>query len=291
MANYYSGFPDLCANLINEPERKEKLLSAAIINHYAFRTESAFLERVKRGIGGDFNGQGMWGEVATSDNFVEYLAHFNTEDTSLVDFWPRYFKKSGSKHVYGLPNGKLISKGKKATQSSLSQWSRFPEIERDASGALDGHIDSLYNFHTDIEDEPWWKVDLQDVFRISEIRIFNRMDFPERATSLTIEVGIQADQLHEVYRRESEMPFGGIDGNPLAVVPNTPVDGRYVRIKLLNRNFLHFDQVEIYHKPPLLPADFDPDRYLELNPDVREGGADPVRHWQEHGYREGRAWK
>ena len=47
-----------------------------------------------------------------------------------------------------------------------------------------------------------------------------------------------------------------------------------------------------FHEEPLpLPKDFDPERYLDLNPDVREGGAAPVRHWQEYGYREGRPWK
>ncbi len=44
-------------------------------------------------------------------------------------------------------------------------------------------------------------------------------------------------------------------------------------------------------KLPPIPEDFDPERYLELNPDVREGGADPARHWQEHGCREGRPYK
>ena len=47
-----------------------------------------------------------------------------------------------------------------------------------------------------------------------------------------------------------------------------------------------------FHETPLpLPKDFDPERYLELNPDVREGGADPAQHWQEYGYKEGRKWK
>ena len=44
-----------------------------------------------------------------------------------------------------------------------------------------------------------------------------------------------------------------------------------------------------FHEEKLpLPRGFDPERYLELNPDVR--GADPVRHWQEYGYKEGRKW-
>jgi ubiquinone/menaquinone biosynthesis C-methylase UbiE len=41
----------------------------------------------------------------------------------------------------------------------------------------------------------------------------------------------------------------------------------------------------------LLPADFNPDRYLELNPDVANAGADPATHWKQYGYREGRQWK
>jgi SAM-dependent methyltransferase len=41
----------------------------------------------------------------------------------------------------------------------------------------------------------------------------------------------------------------------------------------------------------LLPTDFNPDRYLELNPDVAEAGADPATHWKAFGYREGRQWK
>jgi predicted O-methyltransferase YrrM len=39
------------------------------------------------------------------------------------------------------------------------------------------------------------------------------------------------------------------------------------------------------------PADFDPERYLALNPDVAAAGADPAAHWKEYGYREGRRWR
>jgi ubiquinone/menaquinone biosynthesis C-methylase UbiE len=40
-----------------------------------------------------------------------------------------------------------------------------------------------------------------------------------------------------------------------------------------------------------IPDHFNPDRYLELNPDVAAGGADPAAHWKEYGYREERRWK
>ncbi len=40
-----------------------------------------------------------------------------------------------------------------------------------------------------------------------------------------------------------------------------------------------------------LPADFNPDDYLFLNPDVRKAGADPTKHYLDHGRAEGRPYK
>lgn len=43
--------------------------------------------------------------------------------------------------------------------------------------------------------------------------------------------------------------------------------------------------------PEPVPDDFDGERYLELNPDVRESGADPHHHYTTHGRLEGRQYK
>lgn len=40
-----------------------------------------------------------------------------------------------------------------------------------------------------------------------------------------------------------------------------------------------------------LPEDFDPQQYLDLNPDVRRAKADPVAHYLQHGRSEGRAYR
>jgi predicted O-methyltransferase YrrM len=40
-----------------------------------------------------------------------------------------------------------------------------------------------------------------------------------------------------------------------------------------------------------LPASFNPERYLALNPDVAAASADPAAHWKQYGYREGRRWE
>lgn len=40
-----------------------------------------------------------------------------------------------------------------------------------------------------------------------------------------------------------------------------------------------------------IPHDFDRDVYLELNLDVKNAGVDPVKHYIEHGFKEGRSYK
>ncbi len=43
------------------------------------------------------------------------------------------------------------------------------------------------------------------------------------------------------------------------------------------------------HPPaPVSESEFDPDAYLAANPDVADAGADPYRHYRDHGYGEGR---
>jgi len=53
----------------------------------------------------------------------------------------------------------------------------------------------------------------------------------------------------------------------------------------------HYQDVAILQRPVELPADFDADRYLQLNPDVAQAGVDAVSHYLHYGYREGRLFR
>jgi hypothetical protein len=64
-----------------------------------------------------------------------------------------------------------LALNKSATQSSVSAWSHGRTCEEDARGGNNGTISGSYGFHTEKEREPWWQVDLEDVFEIQEIRI------------------------------------------------------------------------------------------------------------------------
>lgn len=167
-----------------------------------------------------------------------------------------HYNAVGRKHRYSLigeiPSANLIniSRGKAATQSSVSQWSRRATVEEDASGAVDGRF-STYGFHTDIEDCPWWCIDLGGKFNIEEIRVYNRIDSvaaSERARTLIIEVSEDNERFTEAYALEKGKTFGGLDGNPLRIVLGSKIEARFLRVGLRERNYLHLSQIEVFTK-------------------------------------------
>ena len=298
MNHYYENFPDSAIEFLADPVRKENILGTAIIHHYALRSEGAFVERVRRGLKGSFAGQITWKNLSEGGGLEDFLAELAAvEDFGLASFWPSMLKRAESTNILPPPHGKAVSSLKKATQSSVSVWSLGATIEEDACGALNGVIDGTGKFHCDLEDSPWWMVDLERLYEISEVRIFNRLDNSDvalRAVPLTIEISPDGECFTE-HCRHYEF-FGGIDGNPLIWRPDVPIFGRFVRVGLLQRQYFHLDQVEIYSvsksedapprsfgaaRPPALtlqtqsfekllatPQNFDEQSYLRANPDV-----------------------
>lgn len=255
MSGYYDGFPERSFQFINEPARKKALLATAMLHHYVFSPETEFSTWMQHGSESAFSGRTSLDESAASDRFKFFFdGLYEVEDQSLADFWPHFLNRAYAACVSGAwrSDSLSIGRGKTATQSSVSAWSRGMTPEIDAINALNGIIDGSGKFHTDIEDSPWWMVDLEATHGIEEIRIFNRLDSPgiaARASRLAIEIGLEQNHLVEVWRREIDEPFGGIDGNPLIFKPTIPIPGRFVRIRLLTRNYLHLDQVEVYGDP------------------------------------------
>lgn len=146
-----------------------------------------------------------------------------------------------------------LALGMPATQSSTSPWSWSDAPEVDARGANNGMVTGSYGFHTDLEDSPWWKVDLGHVQPISRIVLFNRIDqtdVRERAARLRILCSSGNDADGDTWRELAAFPdgdvFGGADGQPLVVALPQATEARWVKIELLGRNYLHLDEVEVY---------------------------------------------
>ncbi|WP_036262301.1 discoidin domain-containing protein [Methylocapsa aurea] len=135
-----------------------------------------------------------------------------------------------------------IAIGRPATQSSYSPWS----TQSEASQAVSGAIQRPFAFHTDLEDRPWWQVDLLSVYPIESIVIHNRLDgFADRARTLRVEVSEGAEVWRLVHAGLTVFS-GGASGSPLSLPLNGAVNARFVRISLDEKQCLHLAQVQIF---------------------------------------------
>jgi len=119
--------------------------------------------------------------------------------------------------------------------------------EEDAAGAVDGVKDGRWGFHTAIEENPWWQVDLKETATLGAVRIFNRCDSPEappRAARLRLLLSDDGKAWRQVYQHDGTA-FGGAKDNKPLVVPLGGQAARYVRIQLPGKVPLHLDEVEV----------------------------------------------
>jgi sulfur carrier protein ThiS len=141
--------------------------------------------------------------------------------------------------------GENIAINKPAQQSSVSKWSKPDESRKVVNGEKNGK----FSFCTNKEINPWWQVDLEETYTLTEVRIYNRLDAgSERANTLRILLSSDATNWEEVYAHDKSLQIGGIDGTPLIVSMNSKV-ARYVRLQLNEENYLHLDEVEVYGIP------------------------------------------
>jgi hypothetical protein len=140
-----------------------------------------------------------------------------------------------------------VALNKPAIQSSVSRWSIGDTIEADASIATNGDTVSNKFFHTEFEFEPWWQVDLEDEFVITQIRVFNRRDVAERMKHFTVLVSLTGDSgtWLEVGRKDTDVIYGR-DDVPYTITPVGRNTARFVRIRLDSfLGTLHFRECEV----------------------------------------------
>lgn len=141
---------------------------------------------------------------------------------------------------------KNIAKGKTAIQSSTAPHSD-PE---GANGAINGNKSGRFGFHTNIESNPWWQLDLGEDYELDGILVYNRMDAAQdRIRTLRILVSRDAKQWSIIYEHKKNRPFGGIrpfNGAPPLLVRLDRLRSRYIKLECLEKTALHLDEVEVY---------------------------------------------
>ena len=126
-----------------------------------------------------------------------------------------------------------------------------PSGSRASGAANNGMRNGTYGFHTQLEAQPWWVVDLLVPHRISEIHIYNRPGRPDisaRASELDVLISVDGDNWTLLLSRTDTTPFG-LDGTPLVIHASPALPHRFVLLRLRGTNFLHLEEVEIYGRP------------------------------------------
>jgi hypothetical protein len=119
--------------------------------------------------------------------------------------------------------------------------------QEDALGAVDGIKDGKWGFHTALEKDPWWQVDLGSSLLLGRIVVYARCDGgcegrTERMVVKVSDDGQNWTQVHDC----GGTPFGGVPGNNPLVVQLDGKPARFVRTQLPHEGYHHLDEVEIY---------------------------------------------
>ncbi|XP_035531673.1 uncharacterized protein LOC118338482 [Morone saxatilis] len=118
-----------------------------------------------------------------------------------------------------------------------------------AARAVDGNRDSIsvdFCARTNMESDPWWRVDLQNTYKISAVIITNRNRFENRLDGAEIWIGSSTETNDDKKIRcavISHIPSGGT-----FYFPCRAAEGRYVTVLLRGSNkVLTFCEVEVYY--------------------------------------------
>lgn len=141
-----------------------------------------------------------------------------------------------------------VAIGGEASQSSLSPWSEDGEAGNAVSGAIGGD----FAFHTDRDAQPWWQLDLKSTYPIEAIVVHNRLGgWHERARTLRIEISEQSDHWTLIHAGYTHFGARGGGGPPLTLPIGSRLHARYVRVSLLEAEYLHLSQVEVLSRRDL----------------------------------------
>ena len=144
---------------------------------------------------------------------------------------------------------RTISRGRPSRSSSTSQWSWSNSPELEASGANDGRLNGCCGFHTRLESNPWWQVDLGTRHAIESVVIYNRLDQAMRCVDFDLLVSDDAVSWRLAHAKRDGIVFGGADSKPFKHDFAPPAVGRFLRVQLAGTQYLHLDQVEVFGSP------------------------------------------
>ncbi|XP_052066134.1 fucolectin-6-like [Mytilus californianus] len=144
--------------------------------------------------------------------------------------------------IPGLSNDCTINLKEVAYDKPANQSSVYSGCS--ASRAVDGNVNTY--MHTNIEQSPYWIVDLDKTYQIKRIEIFNRnrgsKTTGERLRDLDIIIGPSHNETHICAHYVGPAQLGANLCFKCGHVENA----RYVKLRLTGTNYLHVAEVKVY---------------------------------------------
>ncbi len=156
--------------------------------------------------------------------------------------------------------GEVLTPAAPLTEQIKADWLRQDELrgvpdgttpgkmtrEIDASGAVDGVIDGTWGFHTEIEENPWWQVDLGGPVELGRVVLYNRCDGTgSRNQRIIVLLSDEGKDFRQAYQHDGADFRGHSDDKPLEV-DLAGQRTRFVRLQLPGRSYFHLDEVQVY---------------------------------------------
>jgi len=129
---------------------------------------------------------------------------------------------------------------------TISHGGASVKPEEDAAGGVDGVTTGKWGFHTALEDDPWWQVDLQKSTPLERIVLYNRCDScTERNNRILVLASDDGKNFKQLYQHNGTVFYGHSDKKPLSV-DLAGASTRYVRLALKGHSYFHLDEVQLY---------------------------------------------
>ncbi len=160
----------------------------------------------------------------------------------VLEYWYIYEWQTGATTQNNEPKGQLVNL---ALHKACKQSSTYfgTGVDQGANCGVDGRIepdqDPRYMFHTNIENNPWWQVDLGKSFILNKIRLHNRINSAERAKFIQVFISQDGNNWKKVYSHNGSV-WNKLD------IDVSNEEARFVRLQLADRNYLHLFEVEVF---------------------------------------------
>lgn len=134
-----------------------------------------------------------------------------------------------------------------ASQSSTLSAAQIVVAKNAIDGKTDGNIWNNSVTHTLSEPQPWWQVDLLDMFEIDRIVLWNRTDACSyRLSNFNVSV---LDQNNTVVWANDFFTSGGWPNPSLAIDLPDNISGQIVKVRLNGSEYLSLAEVQVFPVP------------------------------------------